>query len=55
MLALCVTSIDGRTGKDLIAMGLIDRLRRDGFRVGYFKPMGHSPIKVDHIVTDKGA
>jgi hypothetical protein len=55
MVALYVTSIGRFTGKDLIAMGLIDRLRRDGFNVGYFKPMGHFPIKVDGTVTDKGA
>jgi BioD-like phosphotransacetylase family protein len=36
-------------------MGLMDRLKREGFRVGYFKPMGHFPIKIDDIVTDKGA
>lgn len=55
MVALYVTSIGRFTGKDLIAMGLIDRLRRDGFNVGYFKPIGHFPIKVDDTVTDKGA
>jgi BioD-like phosphotransacetylase family protein len=55
MLALFITSIERYTGKDLIAMGLIDRLRRDGFKVGYLKPMGHFPVKVGNIVTDKGA
>jgi len=55
MVALYVTSMGRFTGKDLIAMGLIDRLRRDGFNVGYFKPIGHFPIKVDDTVTDKGA
>ena len=55
MLTLFITSIERYTGKDLITMGLIDRLRRDGFKVGYFKPMGHFPVKVDNIVTDKGA
>ncbi len=55
MVALYITSIERYTGKDLITMGLIDRLRRDGLKVGYFKPMGHFPIKVDNIVADKGA
>jgi BioD-like phosphotransacetylase family protein len=55
MLALFVTSIERYTGKDLITMGLIDRFRRDGFKVGYFKPMGHYPIKVDDAVIDKAA
>jgi BioD-like phosphotransacetylase family protein len=55
MVALYVTSIGRHTGKDLIAMGVMDRLRRDGFKVGYFKPMGRFPVKVDDTVTDKGA
>ena len=55
MIALYITSIERHTGKDLITMGLIHRLRRDGLRVGYFKAMGRFPIKVDNTVTDKGA
>lgn len=55
MVALYITSIERHTGKDLITMGLIDRLRRDGFKVGYFKPMGHSPMKTDDTTTDRGA
>jgi len=55
MVTLYITSIERYTGKDLITIGLMDRLRRDGFEVGYFKPMGHFPIKVDSIVTDKDA
>ncbi len=55
MVTLYITSIERYTGKDLITIGLIDRLRRDGFRVGYFKPMGHFPIKVESMVTDKDA
>ncbi len=55
MVALYITSIERHTGKTLITMGLMDRLRRDGFKVGYFKPMGHAPIKVDDTVTDRRA
>ncbi len=55
MRALYITSTDRHTGKRLLTMGLIDRLRRDGFKVGYFKPLGHFPVKVDNIVTDKAA
>ena len=55
MVALYVTSIERYVGKDLITMGLMDRMRRDGFKVGYFKPIGHCPLKVDNTVTDKGA
>ncbi|MBW1739690.1 MAG: phosphotransacetylase family protein [Deltaproteobacteria bacterium] len=55
MVTLYITSIERHCGKKLITMGLIERLRRDGFKVGYFKPMGHFPIKVDNIITDRGA
>jgi BioD-like phosphotransacetylase family protein len=55
MVVLYVTSFERHTGKDLITMGLMDQLRRDGFKVGYFKPFGHFPVKVDGTVTDKGA
>ena len=55
MVALYVTSFERYTGKDLITMGLMDRLTRDGFKVGFFKPFGHFPVTVDGKVTDKGA
>jgi len=55
MVALYITSIERHAGKKLMTMGLIDRLRRDGFKVGYFKPLGHLPIKVENVVTDTGA
>ncbi len=55
MVALYITSIERHAGKKLMTMGLIDRLRRDGFKVGYFKPVGHLPVKVENVVTDTGA
>jgi BioD-like phosphotransacetylase family protein len=33
----------------------MERARRDGLRVTYFKPMGHSPIKMEDDIVDKGA
>ena len=55
MVALYVTSIERSAGKDLITMGLINRLKRDGFAVGYFKPVGHFPYQCQDGITDKGA
>ena len=55
MVVLYITSFERHTGKDLITMGLMDQLGRDGFKVGYFKPFGHIPEQVDGSVTDKGA
>jgi len=36
-------------------MGLGYRFRKDGLRVGYFKPVGILPIKVEDILTDNDA
>jgi BioD-like phosphotransacetylase family protein len=36
-------------------MGVGLRLKKDGLRVGYFKPVGILPIKVENILTDKDA
>jgi BioD-like phosphotransacetylase family protein len=55
MVVLYVTSFERNTGKDLITMGLMDQLGRDGFQVGYFKPFGHIPVEEDGMETDKGA
>lgn len=55
MVPLYITSTERNAGKKLITMTLIDRLRRDGLRVGYFKPMGHFPVKANDIITDRGA
>jgi BioD-like phosphotransacetylase family protein len=55
MVVLFVTSFERSTGKDLVTMGLMDRLGRDGFKVGYFKPFGHIPVEQDGTVADKGA
>jgi len=55
MVPLYITSVQRGAGKDLLAMGLMDRLKRDGYKVGYFKPVGHFPVKVEEVVTDEGA
>ncbi|OEU46149.1 MAG: hypothetical protein BBJ60_00570 [Desulfobacterales bacterium S7086C20] len=55
MVSLYVTSFERSAGKDLITMGLMDRLKRDGFKIGYFKPFGHFPYQLGDIITDKGA
>ncbi|MGD9023084.1 MAG: DRTGG domain-containing protein [Deltaproteobacteria bacterium] len=55
MKALYITSTEKHTGKKLLTMGIMDRLKKDGFRVGYFKPMGHFPVKVNNILTDRDA
>jgi BioD-like phosphotransacetylase family protein len=53
MVSLYITSTERYAGKTLLIMGLIDRFRKDGFKVGYFQPMGHFPVKVDDRLTDR--
>jgi BioD-like phosphotransacetylase family protein len=55
MVPLYITSTERYAGKTLITMGLIDRLKKDGFKVGYFQPMGHFPVKAGDELTDRSA
>lgn len=55
MIALYIGSTGGYTGKSLVSMGLGYKFRKDGLRVGYFKPVGILPIKVEDILTDNDA
>ena len=36
-------------------MGIGQRFLKDGLKVGYFKPFGRLPIKIDGVLTDKDA
>jgi hypothetical protein len=55
MIPLYLTSIQRGAGKNSVTIGLMERLRKDGFKIGYFKPLGHLPIKMEDVVTDEGA
>ncbi|MFZ5906736.1 MAG: phosphotransacetylase family protein [Nitrospirota bacterium] len=55
MVSLYIGSTGGYTGKSLVSMGLGQRFKRDGLKVGYFKPVGILPVKVDNILTDTDA
>jgi len=55
MISLYVGSTSGYSGKSLVSMGLGHKFKKDGFRVGYFKPVGILPIKVDNVLTDNDA
>jgi BioD-like phosphotransacetylase family protein len=55
MFSLYVGSTSGYTGKTLITMGLGHRFQKDGLRVGYIKPVGILPVKVNDILTDNDA
>ncbi|MEW6162116.1 MAG: phosphotransacetylase family protein [Nitrospirota bacterium] len=55
MISLYVGSTSGYSGKSLVSMGVGHKFKKDGFRVGYFKPVGILPIKVENILMDKDA
>jgi uncharacterized protein len=55
MNTLYVGSTGGFTGKTLVSMGLGYRFQKDGFRVGYMKPVGILPVKVNDTLTDNDA
>ena len=55
MISLYVGSTSGYSGKSLVSMGFGHKFRKDGLRVGYFKPVGILPLKVDDTLTDHDA
>ena len=55
MVCLYVGSTAGYSGKNLTVMGIGQRFLKDGLKVGYFKPFGRLPMKIDGVVTDKDA
>jgi len=55
MISLYVGSTSGYSGKSLVTMGLGHKFKRDGYKVGYVKPVGILPVKVDDTLTDNDA
>lgn len=55
MKALYIGSTSEYSGKTLICLGLAFRLKADGFKVGYFKPLGKRPVIMEGKVTDESA
>lgn len=55
MVTLYVGSTSGYTGKTLITIGLGHKFIKDGLRIGYIKPVGILPVKVNDLLTDNDA
>ncbi len=55
MVSLYIGSIKGYSGKNLTVLGIGQQFLKNGLKVGYFKPFGRLPIKVDGVLTDKDA
>jgi hypothetical protein len=55
MVSLYIGSTSGYTGKTLVTMGLGSKFIRDGLKIGYMKPVGILPVKVNDVLTDNDA
>lgn len=55
MIPVFVASVSPFSGKNLICLGLGLKFKKDGYRVGYFKPVGFSPVIMDGVLTDEDA
>jgi len=55
MISLYVASTAPYSGKSLICMGMGRRFLKDGYVIGYMKPMGNDPIRVGNELTDGDA
>jgi uncharacterized protein len=52
-IALYVTSIETYSGKTALAVGIAQRMRRDGLKVGYFKPLSFSATRDERGAVDE--
>ena len=55
MSGLYIGSTTGYSGKNMIVMGLGMRLQKEGFNVGYMKPVGAMPVEIDGKLGDEDA
>jgi uncharacterized protein len=54
-IALYVSSTETFSGKSALCIGLMRRLRSDGLRVGYFKPLSFAPRQEEEGAVDEDA
>lgn len=55
MATLYVASSEAFVGKSAVCLGLLDRMRRDGFAVGYMKPVSVSVAHTPDTIQDEDA
>lgn len=55
MKSLYVTSVERYSGKTATCLGLGRRLQKDGFKVGYLKPLSLQPWMVEGKIADEDA
>lgn len=55
MIPIFIASVSPFSGKNLICLGLGFKFKNDGYNVGYFKPVGFSPVIIEDVHTDEDA
>ena len=55
MVTLYIASTESASGKTALCLGLGKRLQRDGFSVGYMKPISLSARRLEGVVVDEDA
>ena len=55
MIGLYIGSTQGYSGKNLVALALGQHFQREGLRVGYMKPVGAVPHKIENQIGDEDA
>lgn len=53
MKSLYITSSADFAGKNLLLVGLGEQMKKDGYQISFFKPLGNKPIREDRIITDE--
>ena len=55
MVGIYVGATSGYSGKNMMAMGIGLKLQKEGYRVGYMKPVGALPQEKDGVLGDADA
>lgn len=55
MIPVFVASVGPFAGKHVVELGLAERFRNDGMRVGFFKPIGTDPTRLEDRAVDGDA
>lgn len=55
MIPIFIASLSAFSGKNLICLGLGLKFKKDNYKVGYFKPVGFSPVHIGNMLTDEDA
>jgi len=55
MVGIYVGATSGYSGKNMIAMGLGLKFQKEGYNVGYMKPVGALPMEKDGVLGDEDA